>query len=290
MESSRNHMRVAIASGKGGTGKTTVAVNLALTAARAGQPVHLCDCDVEEPNAHLFLAPNFHEQRPVTAPIPRVDEDRCTHCGECAEICEFQAIACLPDRTLVFPELCHGCSGCWLVCPNQAITQDRRLLGEVATGTAQGLRFTHGRLKVGEVLVPPLIAAVKAKADGAPWAVFDAPPGTACPVIETLRDVDYAVLVAEPTPFGLHDLALAAALARALGRRFGVVVNKAVEGRSEVDRYCAREGIDILARIPFRRRLAEACAEGALAIDVDTDVAAAIAGLFAALREQEVPA
>jgi MinD superfamily P-loop ATPase len=280
-------MRVAVASGKGGTGKTTVAVNLALTATRSGRTVHLCDCDVEEPNAHLFLNPELDERRPVTTPVPRVDHDLCQHCGKCAEICEFNAIACLPHRTIVFPDLCHGCAGCWLVCPNQAIAQDERVLGDVASGTARDMRFTHGLLRVGETTVPPLIQAVKATSDGAPWVVMDSPPGTTCPVVETIRHVDYVVLVTEPTPFGEHDLALAVELTRALGLSCGVVINKAVAGRDRIDRYCAREGIDILARIPFRREVAEVCAEGGLAIDADAEVAAAIAELFRWLQARE---
>jgi MinD superfamily P-loop ATPase len=283
-------MRVAVASGKGGTGKTTVAVNLALTAARAGRTVRLCDCDVEEPNAHLFLNPEIEERRPVTTSIPRVDHDLCQHCGKCAEICEFNAIACLPSRTMVFPDLCHGCAGCWLVCPNQAVSRDERVLGEVASGSARGIRFTHGLLRVGETTVPPLIQAVKVTSDGAPWVVLDAPPGTTCPVVETIRDVDYVVLVTEPTPFGEHDLALAVELTRALGLPCGVVINKAVPGRGRIDRFCAREGIEILARIPFKREVAKACAEGRLAIDADNEVAAAMAELLHSLRAQEAAA
>jgi MinD superfamily P-loop ATPase len=283
-------MRIAIASGKGGTGKTTVAVNLALTAARAGQGVHLCDCDVEEPNAHLFLDPELDEATPVTVPIPVVDPELCAHCGKCAEICEFNAIAALPDRTMVFPDLCHSCAGCWLVCPQQAIAQGQRVLGDLASGTAHGLRFTQGTLRVGETVVPPLIKEVKATADDAPWVILDAPPGATCPVVETMKQVDYVVLVTEPTPFGLHDLALAVKLARGLGRPCGVVVNRAVAERDLIDGYCAHENLEILARIPFLRSVAAACAEGGLAIDVDHGVAAAMDDLFRALQGREVAA
>ena len=281
-------MRIAIASGKGGTGKTTVAVNLALTAARAGQAVHLGDCDVEEPNAHLFLAPDLEPARPVKVPVPLVDAELCRHCGKCAAICEFNAIACLPDRTMVFEDLCHSCAGCWLVCPEQAISQGERTLGELAGGTAHGLDFTHGILRIGETVVPPLIAKVKERANTAPWTILDAPPGATCPVVETMKDVDYVVLVTEPTPFGQHDLALALKLARALGKPCGVVINRALPGQDLIDRFCEHEHVDILAHIPFRREVAAACAEGALAIDVDTDVAEAMRGLHQALRDVEV--
>lgn len=283
-------MRIAIASGKGGTGKTTVAVNLALTAARAGQAVHLCDCDVEEPNAHLFLDPDFDRTWPVTVPIPVVDHDVCNHCGECADFCEFNASACLPEKTMIFADLCHSCGGCWLVCPHEAMTPSERPLGEISTGTAGDLAFTMGRLRVEETLVPPLIEAVKGVPEGEPWVILDAPPGTTCPVVETMRDADYVILVTEPTPFGQHDLALALDLTWKLGIACGVVINRAGTLQSPVDDFCARENVEILARIPFRRRVAEVCAEGGLAIEADPEVAAALADLFRTLQPREVTA
>lgn len=281
-------MRIAIASGKGGTGKTTVAVNLALTMARQGLQVHLGDCDVEEPNAHLFLEPNPGPGTAVSVPVPVVDADLCRHCGKCAEICEFNAIACLPKRTMVFEDLCHSCSGCWLVCPEGAISQGQRLLGHVASDRVHGLDFTHGVLRVGETVVPPLIAEVKRRAGNAPWTILDAPPGATCPVVETMKDVDYVLLVTEPTPFGKHDLALALQLARALGKPCGVVINRSLPDQDIIDRFCEAEGVPILAHIPFRRGVAEACADGALAIDVDDDVADAMRELHQALCQQEV--
>ena len=283
-------MRIAIASGKGGTGKTTVAVNLALTAARAGQSVHLCDCDVEEPNAHLFLDPDFSRTWPVTVPIPVVDHDICNHCGECADFCEFNAIACLPEKTMIFADLCHSCGGCWLVCPHEAMTPSERPLGEISTGTAGDLVFTQGKLRVGETLVPPLIEAVKGVPGDEPWVIMDAPPGTTCPVVETMRDADYVLLVTEPTPFGQHDLALALDLTRKLGIPCGVVINRAGTLHSTVDDFCAEENVEILARIPFRRQVAEVCAEGGLAIEADPEVADAVTGLFQTLQSREVTA
>jgi MinD superfamily P-loop ATPase len=283
-------MRIATASGKGGTGKTTVAVNLALTAARAGQRVHLCDCDVEEPNAHLFLQPDFVRTWPATVPVPVVDASACRHCGQCADFCEFNAIACLPEKTLIFADLCHSCGGCWLVCPHQALSPADRTLGEVSTGTAGELAFTQGLLRVGETRVPPLIRAVKDVPGNESWTIMDAPPGTTCPVVETLRGADFVLLVTEPTPFGQHDLALALALTRKLGLPCGVVINRAGRSRSPVDDYCARENVDVLARIPFGRRIAEVCAEGGLAIDADPAVAEALTGLFRALQHREVAA
>jgi MinD superfamily P-loop ATPase len=281
-------MRIAIASGKGGTGKTTVAVNLAITAVREGCSVHLCDCDVEEPNAHLFLDPEFQRTWPVTVPVPLVDQKICQHCGECADICEFNAIASLPEKTMIFPDLCHGCSGCWLVCPTLAITPGARPLGEVSTGFSGELAFTRGRLQIGETLVPPLIEAVKQVPGDESWIILDAPPGVTCPVVTTAHGADLVLLVTEPTPFGLHDLSLAVDLTRKMDIPCGVVINRAGGTRNPVDDFCACEGIEILARIPFRRRVAEACAEGCLALNADAEVAAALAGLFENLRSREV--
>ncbi|MFH2053063.1 MAG: ATP-binding protein [bacterium] len=273
-------MRIAVASGKGGTGKTTVAVNLAVTVARSGLQVHLCDCDVEEPNAAIYLDPQLGPAAPVSTPIPLVDNDLCNHCGQCASICEFNAIACLPRQTLVFPDLCHSCSGCWLVCPEQAITQADRVLGEVSVGSAGPIGFTQGVLRIGETVVPPLIHTVKATVRGAPWVILDAPPGTTCPAVEALRGADFAVLVTEPTPFGLHDLDLAAKLARGLDIPCGVVENRAIPGREIVDRYCAEKDLPVLARIPFTRDLAAVGSEGGLLVDADADVAAAFTHLL----------
>jgi MinD superfamily P-loop ATPase len=283
-------MRIAIASGKGGTGKTTVAVGLATIAVREGLDVHLCDCDVEEPNAHLFLAPDFDCVRPVTVLVPEIDAGACDHCGKCAAMCEFNAIACLPDRTVVFPELCHGCGGCWLICPREAVAPVPRRVGELASGAAGALSFCQGRLRVGETRVPPLIEAVKACAHGGDWVILDAPPGTGCPVVTTVKGADYAVLVTEPTPFGRHDLALALDLTRMLGVPRGVVINRDGPTGDAVVEGCRRAGVEVLARIPFRRSVAEVCAEGGLAGEADPDVAAGMEALFRALRSLEATA
>lgn len=255
-------LTIAIASGKGGTGKTTVAVHLAAWLAEQGRPVHYLDCDVEEPNGHLFLRPKWTAEEEVSIPVPVVDHDRCTRCGKCATVCEFNAIAML-NKPLVFPELCHGCGGCTLVCPVQAIREEPRVIGTMATGRAGKIQFTQGRLNVGEPLAPPVIRAVQVRRATDAIALLDAPPGAACPAVATARGADVIILVTEPTPFGLHDLELAIATFRPLQKPLGVVVNRADADR-RVQEYCAGTGIPILAELPAERRVAELYARGEL--------------------------
>lgn len=258
-------MKLVIASGKGGTGKTTVAVNLACVLADDGQAVQYLDCDVEEPNGHIFLKPKITSTAPVGIPVPVVDEAKCTGCRQCAEVCEFHAIAVL-KKPLIFPELCHGCGGCALVCPEGAIREESRTIGVVEIGWAGGVGFVQGRLNVGEPMAPPLIRAVKQKAITDGVAIMDAPPGTSCPVVTTVRDADYVILVTEPTPFGLNDLRLAVEMIRTLGVRHGVVINRADSGDQRVRDYCTEENIPVLLEIPDDRRVAEAYSRGYMAV------------------------
>lgn len=256
---------IAIASGKGGTGKTTVAVHLATLLAEQDRNVQYLDCDVEEPNGHLFLKPLIEKSESVGIPVPVVDAARCTACGKCAKVCEFNAIAML-KKPLVFPELCHGCGACTLVCPVGAIREDPRAIGVAETGRAGSVAFAQGRLNVGEPMAPPLIRAVKARRIPDAIALYDSPPGTSCPVVATVRGADFVVLVTEPTPFGLHDLSLAVATFRPLGRPLGVVVNRADEDRRVQD-YCRAENLPVLAELPDDRRVAETYARGELLFD-----------------------
>jgi MinD superfamily P-loop ATPase len=263
-------MDIAIASGKGGTGKTTVAVNLALVAARAGWNAFCLDCDVEEPNGHLFLRPEMRSSRPVGIPVPEVDEEKCTGCGTCAEICAYSAIACIKKKVLVFPELCHGCGGCALACPEGAIAEEPREIGVVEKGPAGPVGFVHGKLKVGEAMSPPLIRAVKHEKPAAgDRAVnfLDAPPGTSCPVIVAVSGADFVLLVTEPTPFGLNDLGLALEMVRELGLPHAVVVNRHDDGNESARTFCREHEVEILAEIPDDRRVAEAYSRGETAVD-----------------------
>lgn len=277
-------MRIAVASGKGGTGKTTVATNLAYVAAQDGASVAYLDCDVEEPNGHLFLKPNMKDATPVTVPVPQVDARTCVNCGECAEFCEFNAIVCIGDKVLLFPELCHWCGGCTLVCPVNAITEHPRRLGETVQGDADGICFVHGLLDIGEAKSTPIIKAVKNAADGQDLVFVDAPPGTSCPVIETLHEADFVILVTEPTPFGLNDLRLAVGMVRAMGLPFGVVINRAGMGNDEVQDYCNAESVPILEQIPDDRQVAEAYSRGAMAAEVLPDYADRFRNLLATIQ------
>jgi len=257
-------MKIAIASGKGGTGKTTISTNLAFVEAQKGTSVTYVDCDVEEPNGHLFLKPEILASHPVGIQVPSVNESQCVNCGLCGQICVYSAIVCLGSQVLVFSEMCHSCGGCWLVCPQGAISQVLREMGRVETGCSKSIQFVQGILNIGEAMSPPVIRAVKESIPDSELIILDAPPGTSCPVLETIRGCDFVILVTEPTPFGLNDLQLAVDMVRALKYPFGVVINRANLGFSAVQDYCQRQQIPILAEIPDDRRVAEAYSMGRL--------------------------
>lgn len=253
--------KLAVASGKGGTGKTTFSVALALA---AEEPVHLLDCDVEEPNAHIFLELGDSREEVVTVRTPEIDPEKCTACGACSAFCQFNALACLKSGAMTFPELCHGCGGCLKLCPEQAITEKERRVGTVTQSSFNDFRLVTGRLDIGQPMAPPVIRAVckKAKSDG--LTIIDSPPGTSCPMIAAVHDADFVLLVSEPTPFGMHDLKLAVATVRELGKPFAVAVNRAGEHPDEcvLTAYCEGENIPVALRVPDDRRVAVAYSKG----------------------------
>lgn len=257
-------MKIAVASGKGGTGKTTVAVGLAAFLAETGVAVTYADCDVEEPNGHLFLRPEIRETLTATMTYPDVNRERCISCGKCQKICQYKAVILIMDKPLVFPEMCHACGGCALVCPVGAITDAEREIGIIETGARDGIRFVHGKMHIGQVLSPPLIRQVKARIPDDGISILDCPPGTSCPVVTGVRGADFVLLVTEPTPFGLNDLRLAVDMVRELRIPFGVFINRADIGTPDTEKYCAWNGIPILGSIPDDRRVAEAYSRGAL--------------------------
>jgi MinD superfamily P-loop ATPase len=271
-------MRIAVASGKGGTGKTTIATSLALSL--VGQwgrespasigPLFL-DCDVEAPNAHLFLKPDIEMRQEIGILIPQVDEEACTHCGKCAVVCQYHAIAVLGKKTLVFPQLCHGCGSCTLICPEGAISETLDVLGALERGpTPSRVDFAQGVLNIGEPMAVPVIRQLKKWANPREGQVVivDASPGTSCPVVEAVRGADFLLLVTEPTPFGLHDLKLAAEVAGELRIPAGVIVNRDNGAYPALDEFCASHNLPVLLRIPFEREIAEGIAQGKTLVEI----------------------
>ncbi len=251
-------MIISIASGKGGTGKTTVAVNMCLSC----ENVQLLDCDVEEPNDHLLLQPKIEEVSPVFVTVPEVDLEKCDFCRKCAEFCEFNALFIAKEKVMFFPELCHGCGGCVMVCPKKAISEKKRAIGQVKKGVGRGVDLAFGELTVGEPMAVPVIKDVKRLARKGVNAVVDSPPGAACPVVESVYGSDFCLLVTEPTPFGLYDLKIAVEVIEKLRIPLGVVVNQSGIGDRQVYEYCREKGISVLLEIPYSRKIAELYSSG----------------------------
>ncbi len=256
-------LTIAVASGKGGTGKTTVSASLSCAAADAGYKVAYLDCDVEEPNGHIFLKPEISRRHLVGIPVPVINQERCVACGDCGQICQYSAIVCINKIVLTFDKMCHGCGGCALVCPAGAITEKNRGIGAIESGSAGRIAFYHGKLDVGEAFSPPLIRAVRSTG-GDELNIIDAPPGTSCPVISAIKGTDFVLLVTEPTPFGINDLDIAAGMVKELGIPYAVVVNRHVPDNTLARDFCRDRGIKILAEIPDDRRVAEAYSGGLL--------------------------
>ena len=258
-------MIISVASGKGGTGKTTVATSLALS---IEGKVQFIDCDVEEPNAHLFLNPVIKKTEKSNVPVPDIDLKKCTFCGRCREVCAYGALAVVtPDerrkgQVLLFANLCHGCGSCGYFCPQEAIQEKDREIGVIETGQVDSMSFTQGKLNLGEAMSPPLIRQVKKRIDPDSTVIIDAPPGTSCPVVESINDSDFCILVTEPTPFGLHDLKLSVEVLKKLELPFGIVINRSDLGDDKTDKFCRDQNIPILMKIPFRKKIAAAYSRG----------------------------
>jgi len=276
-------MIITIASGKGGTGKTTIATNLARS---VEEEVRLLDCDVEEPNAHLFINPENESSQKVSTMVPQVNNELCNACGECEKICQFSAINLVAGTTMVFPEMCHSCKGCLMVCPTGAITPSARELGEIRHGKSGAVDLYYGKLRVGEAMSPPLIEKVKAYSAEDGLTIIDAPPGTSCPVIAALRSSDFVLLVTEPTPFGLNDLTLAVETVRKLKLPMGLVINRSDIGNDEVKRYAKREGLPILLEIPDRREIAENYSRGIPMVEALPEMKEAFKNLFNTVKSR----
>jgi len=294
-------MIVSVASGKGGTGKTTVTASLVSV---WNAPVVAVDLDVEEPNLHLFLKPEFEAEEPVYMEIPVVDEQACTLCRKCSEVCQFKAITVMADTLLTFPEMCHGCGGCFAVCPENAISPGKRELGVISSGRAgiagygESVAYLMGRLRVGEAMSPPLMRVVKhrlqqmlssrgpaALAKAMTDAVIDAPPGVSCPAVAAVMDSDVILLVTEPTPFGFHDFALAWEAFSPIGKPMGAVINRAGLGDDSVQRFCREKKIPVLAEIPFDRAIAAGYSRGEIVAGLSPKLTRTFGALRDSVRE-----
>jgi len=264
-------MQIAVASGKGGTGKTTIATNLACSIARMDKPVQFLDCDVEEPNGHIFLKPDIEKTEDVSIGVPEVDNELCNGCGKCGQLCQYSAIICLKDKALVFEQLCHSCGGCMAICPQAAIKEKQRRIGIAEFGRADGVRYAAGKLDIGAIQSPALIKHIRQKAIDNGTIIIDVPPGTSCPVIEAVKGTDFVLLVTEPTPFGLNDLQLAVEMVRELEISFAVAINRCDIGDDRVVRYCQQQDIEILLEIPNDRLVAETYSQGIKIIDALPD-------------------
>ena len=279
-------MIISVASGKGGTGKTTIAVNLALYLAQNGtESIQFLDCDVEEPNAYIFLKPEIQKRQKVCILVPEVDKTKCNFCGKCAQVCAYNAIAVLKDKVLVFPQLCHGCGGCALFCPEGAITEKEREIGLLEQGKTRQIDFIQGKLNISEPMATPIIREVKKKIDANAISIIDVAPGTSCPVIEAVNQSDFCLLVTEPTPFGLNDLKLAVEVLRKLKVKFGVIINRAGIGDDKVKKYCEDEKIEVLAEIPYDRNVAVLYSHG-ISILIEADYARIFEKLWDSIKRK----
>lgn len=281
-------MKIAIASGKGGTGKTLIATSLAKVISRSKSVIFL-DADVEAPNAHFFLKPSFIENQTVTSFTPLVVTDRCDCCGKCVEFCAYNALALVKKKILFFPELCHSCQGCRVVCPQAAIEKDQSIKGTIDKGiTPDGIDFRRGTLSIGEPRSPVVINALKKDLPQELNQVIliDCPPGTGCGVIAAVEGADYCLLVTEPTPFGLSDLKMAVAAIEELHIPFGVIINKHGLDGNKTEVFCREKGIDILGRIPFERSIGEKYAQGMTLIDGENNYIHDLLTIFKKIENQ----
>lgn len=262
-------MKIAVASGKGGTGKSTVSVNLAYLLSKKFDNVALLDCDVEEPNCHLFFNPQFNYSEKVNINVPKIYAEKCVSCGKCAQVCEFNAMALVKNRVLIFDELCHGCGSCKINCPEGAIVDGVREIGVLEAQLSEKISFIQGKTRIGEAMSPPLIKKVKNFADSKNFGIqiIDSPPGTSCPFINTIYGVDYVVLVTEPTPFGFYDLKLAVDVVRELKIPFGVAINKSNENDNLIEKWAKEENIKIITKIPENIKIARSYSRGEILLE-----------------------
>jgi MinD superfamily P-loop ATPase len=276
-------IKIAVLSGKGGAGKTLVAVNLAAAAPKAAY----LDCDVEEPNGHLFFKPQEVTGRDITVKIPVFDETLCVGCRKCADFCKFGALAFIKGKPMLFGEVCHSCGGCALFCPTGAITERDKPIGRLQTGVSGGVAVATGFMNIGVASGIPIIKALlDGAADSELPVIIDCPPGSACIVMESIKDANYCLLVAEPTVFGAHNLAMVHELVTLFEKPCGVVLNKCMDGENPAEEYCLEKGVPVLARIPFDKELGKLSSQGHIAVRESGEYRELFARLLAALQKE----
>jgi MinD superfamily P-loop ATPase len=287
-------MKIAVASGKGGTGKTMISTSLA--SSLAGEfPIRFLDCDVEAPNAHLFLKPEIKETLPAVILLPEISMELCTLCGICVEVCEYNALAKVGTKILVFPQLCHGCGSCKLQCPVSAITENPRPIGTISKGvTDDDIIFGMGELTISEPMPTPIINQLKTQFhNNEAVTILDSPPGASCAVVATIHDADFVLLVTEPTPFGLHDLKQMLGVLSETGTPSGVIINRDGIGDAKVEDYLAEQSIPILMKIPYQETIAEGLAMGQLLTEIMPSYKSEFTKMFQQIielsRQKETP-
>jgi len=261
-------MIIAVASGKGGTGKTTISVSLSLSLNRG----EFIDCDTEEPNAHIFMHPIIEKRESFGIPVPEIDFDKCDYCGVCAEVCEYNAVFVSKNNVMVINDLCHGCGACTMFCPQKAIKEVPYPIGDIEVGRVENIKFVMGRLHLGKAMPTPIVRYLKTNFVDTNLTIIDAPPGTSCPVIESIQGSDYVILVTEPTPFGLADLKLTVDVVKELNLPFGVIINRSDIGDKGVEEFLTQENIPMLLKIPFDRRIANGYAKGIPLIEIMPEI------------------
>ena len=274
-------MQVAVLSGKGGTGKTFISVNLACVTENS---VYV-DCDVEEPNGHLFFKPEIKAKQPVSVSVPEWDESKCTFCRKCVDFCRYNALAMIKDKLYVFNEVCHSCGGCMILCPQKAITEKPRDIGVVETGKSDDVTVLTGCLNTGEVSGVPVIKALLEKLDGSSDTIIDCPPGSACVVMESIKKADYCIIVAEPTLFGVHNFQMVYELVKQFKKPFGAVLNKCIDGENPAENFCIENSIPILAKFPYNDELAKINSSGLIAARENVEFAEQFRQLLSAVKE-----
>jgi MinD superfamily P-loop ATPase len=277
-------LKVAVLSGKGGTGKTLVSVNLAVVSENSTY----IDCDVEEPNGHIFFRPVINEEYDVKVKIPVCNDSKCLGCRDCVEFCNFNALAYVNRKLMIFDEICHSCGGCMLVCKYDAIYEKDKTIGVIKSGMSLGTKVISGIMNTGEESGTPIINELIKRGNVSGRLFIDCPPGTSCSVIESIRDADICVIVTEPTVLGLHDFKMILELVNKLDKPYGIVLNKCTDGYNPSKQFCLDENLSILAEIQYDNDIAKLNSDGEILVRRDTRFRELFAGLLADI-EQEVP-